>query len=164
MDTLSRWLRPVVLIIQRVFYLSLFRSSCTDVFCKNGVLRNFAKFTGKQLCQRFFFDKVAGLRPVKFLRAPFLTEQLWWLLLIISINSRCRCTSKETFRQILSNVRFYNKFPFKINLNTFFYFFLFINIQRSNYRHKVASQEFPERSEVCSRPQAKNIFDFSRQF
>ena len=140
------------------------RSSRSDVLCKKGVLRNFAKFTGKQLCQRLFFDKVACLRPVKFLRAPFLTEQLWWLLLIISINSRCRCTSKETFRQILSNVRFYNKFPFKINLSTFFYFFLFINIQRSNYRHRVASQEFPERSKVCSRPQAKNVFDFAKHF
>ena len=28
-----------------------------------GVLRNFAKFTGKQLCQSLFFNKVAGLRP-----------------------------------------------------------------------------------------------------
>ena len=27
-----------------------------------GVLRNFAKFTGKHLCQSFFFQKVAGLR------------------------------------------------------------------------------------------------------
>ena len=28
-----------------------------------GVLRNFAKSTGKHLCQSFFFNKVAGLRP-----------------------------------------------------------------------------------------------------
>ena len=28
-----------------------------------GVLRNFAKFTGKQLCQSPFFNKVAGQRP-----------------------------------------------------------------------------------------------------
>ena len=28
-----------------------------------GVLRNFAKFTGKHLCQSTFFNKVAGLRP-----------------------------------------------------------------------------------------------------
>ena len=26
-----------------------------------GVLKNFAKFTGKQLCQSLFFNKVAGL-------------------------------------------------------------------------------------------------------
>ena len=37
------------------------RSSCPEVFCKKGFLRNFAKFTGKQLCQRPFFNKVAGL-------------------------------------------------------------------------------------------------------
>ena len=34
-----------------------------DVFCKKGVLKNFAKFTGKQLFQSLFFNKVAGLRP-----------------------------------------------------------------------------------------------------
>ena len=31
-----------------------------EVFCKKGVLRNFAKFTGKHLCQSFYFNKVAG--------------------------------------------------------------------------------------------------------
>ena len=56
---------------------------------KKGVLRNFTKNTGKQLCQSLFLNKVAGLRPVtllkkrlwqrcfpvnfaKFLRTPFL--------------------------------------------------------------------------------------------
>ena len=38
------------------------RSSRPDVFYKKGVLRNLAKFTGKQLCQGLFFNKVAGLR------------------------------------------------------------------------------------------------------
>ena len=33
-----------------------------EVFCKNGVLRNFTKFTGKHLCQSPFFNKVTGLR------------------------------------------------------------------------------------------------------
>ena len=47
------------------------------VFCKKGVLRNFSKFTGKHLCQSFFFNKVAGLRhrwhrcfPVNFVKFP----------------------------------------------------------------------------------------------
>ena len=74
------------------------RRSSPEVFCKKGVLRNFTKFTGKHLCQSLFFNKVAGLRPafllkkrlwhicfpvnfVKFLRAPFYIEHLWWLLL-----------------------------------------------------------------------------------
>ena len=38
-----------------------FTSSRREVFCKNGVLKNIAKFTGKHLCQRLFFNKVAGL-------------------------------------------------------------------------------------------------------
>ena len=68
------------------------------MFCKKGVLRNFAKFTGDHLCQSFFFNKVAGLEsatllkkrswhrcfPVNFTKSPrtsFLTEHLQWLLL-----------------------------------------------------------------------------------
>ena len=73
-----------------------------DVFCKKrcsshqrcsvrkGILRNFAKFTGKHLCQGLIFNKVADLRhrcfPVNFaksLRTPFFTEHLRWLLLHI---------------------------------------------------------------------------------
>ena len=73
-------------------------SSRPEVFCKKGVLRNFTKFTGKHLCQSLLFNKVAGPRPAtllkkrlwhrcfpvnfaKFLRTPFLTEHLRWLLL-----------------------------------------------------------------------------------
>ena len=64
----------------------------------SGVLRNFAKFVGKHLCQSLFFNKVAGLRattllkkrlwhrcfPVnftKFLRTPFLQNTSGQLLL-----------------------------------------------------------------------------------
>ena len=36
-------------------------SSRPEVLCKKGVLRNFAKFTGKHLCQSLFFNKVASL-------------------------------------------------------------------------------------------------------
>ena len=46
---------------------------------KKNVLRNFAKFTGKHMYQRLFFNKVAGL----FLRTPFFIEHLRWLLLDI---------------------------------------------------------------------------------
>ena len=69
-----------------------------EVFCKKNVLRNFAKFTGKHLCQSLFFNKIAGLRSAtllkkrlwhryfpmnfaKFLTTPFIIEYLWWLLL-----------------------------------------------------------------------------------
>ena len=76
-----------------------YRSSRPEVFCRKGVLRNFAKFTGKHLSQSLFFNKVvAGLRPAtllkerlwhrcfpvnfaKFPRTPFFTEHLRWLFL-----------------------------------------------------------------------------------
>ena len=60
------------------------RSSRLRCSVSKGVLRNFAKFTGKHLCQSLCFNKVAGLRhrcfPVnfaKFLRTPFFTVHLW---------------------------------------------------------------------------------------
>ena len=40
-----------------------YRSSRPEVFCKKGVIGNFAKFTGKHLWQSLFFNKVVGLRP-----------------------------------------------------------------------------------------------------
>ena len=74
------------------------RSSRPEVLCEKGLLRNFAKFTGKHQCQKLFFNKVAGLGPAtllkkslwhrcfpvnfaKFPRKPFFTSHLWWLLL-----------------------------------------------------------------------------------
>ena len=68
---------------------------------KKGVLRNFAKFTGKHLCQSPFFNKVASLTPAtllkkrlwhrcfpvnfgKFLRTPFLQNTPGRLLLSIN--------------------------------------------------------------------------------
>ena len=38
-----------------------YKSSRPEVFYKKGVLENFAKFTGKHLCQSLFFSKVAGV-------------------------------------------------------------------------------------------------------
>ena len=67
------------------------RSSHWRCSVKKGVLRNFAKFTGKHLCQSLFFKKEALLKkrlwhrfPVnfaKFLRAPFLQNTSRQLLL-----------------------------------------------------------------------------------
>ena len=65
-----------------------------------GVLRNFAKFTGKHVFQSLLFNNVAGLRSetvlkktlwhrcfpvnfVKFLRTPFYIEHLPWPFLCI---------------------------------------------------------------------------------
>ena len=51
--------------------LNKYRSSCQEVFCKKGVQRNVAKFTGKHLCESLF-NKVAGTRPVTLLK-----KRLW---------------------------------------------------------------------------------------
>ena len=84
----------------RCLFFKTVRSSRPEVFCKKGFLRILAKLTGKYLCQSLFLNKVAGLRPatllkkrlwhrcfpvnfVKFLRATFYKEHLWWLLLTI---------------------------------------------------------------------------------
>ena len=83
------------------------------MLCKKGVPKNFANFTGKNQFQSLFFNKVARLMPAtllkkrlwlrpatllkkrllhrcfpvnfaKFLRTPFLTEYLRWMLLTFS--------------------------------------------------------------------------------
>ena len=68
------------------FHHNILRSRQRRCSIKEGVLKNFATFTGKHLCQSLFFNKVAGLSTVnfeKFLRTTFLTEDLRWLLLSI---------------------------------------------------------------------------------
>ena len=50
---------------------------------KIGVLKNFAKFTGKHLCQSLFFNKVAN-----FMHATLLKKKLW---------------NSDVFMQILRN-------------------------------------------------------------
>ena len=97
-----------------------------EVFCKKSIITNFTKFTRKHLCQSHFFNKVAGLglffnkiagmRPVtllkkrfwhscfpvnfvKFLRTPFFTEHLWWLLL---------CLFKSRFGSAFEVFNFFN--------------------------------------------------------
>ena len=50
----------------------ILRSSYQRCSIKKGVLRNFAKFTGKHLCQSLFFNKVAGLRD-----ATLVKKTLW---------------------------------------------------------------------------------------
>ena len=56
------------------------RSSCPEVFYKIGVIRNFAKLTGKHLCQRLFFNKVSGL-ACNFIKKESLARLFFlWIL------------------------------------------------------------------------------------
>ena len=66
----------------------MFRSSCPEVFCGKGVLRNFIQFAGKHLCQSLFlkekfWHRCFHMNFAKFLRTPFLAKHLWWLLLVV---------------------------------------------------------------------------------
>ena len=109
----------------------LFRSSRPEVFYKKDVFRNFAKFKGKHLCKSLFFNKVAGLRPAtllkkrlwhryfpvnfaKFLRTPFLTEYLQWLLLTISreLNNCKKCKKCKEYHYFLFQVQIGKKLFF----------------------------------------------------
>ena len=88
---------PIKLKMIREELLTHYRSSRPEVFCKKGVLRNCAKFTGKHLCQSLFFNRPRPATllkqrlwhscfPVnfaKFLRIPFFPEHLRWLLLAL---------------------------------------------------------------------------------
>ena len=63
------------------------RSIRPEVFCKKRVLRYFAKFTGKHLCQSLFFKKetlveVFSCEFCEISKNTFLIEHLWWLLLL----------------------------------------------------------------------------------
>ena len=51
----------------------MYGSSRQELFCKKGVLRNFAKFTGKHLCQNLFFSKVAG-QACNFIKKEILAQ------------------------------------------------------------------------------------------
>ena len=57
-----------------MFWASLFQNTCQVVKCWVFQKQNehFAKFTGKYLCKRLFFNKVAGLRL-----ATLLKKRLW---------------------------------------------------------------------------------------
>ena len=56
------------------------RSSHRRCSVKNGVVRNFSKFTGKHSCQSLFFNKVAGLRPSTWLKKSLWHRCFLWIL------------------------------------------------------------------------------------
>ena len=61
----GNWLRNLFSVGKIIVLYShvVCRSSHLEMFCEKGVLKNFAKFTGKHLCQGLFFNKGAGHRP-----------------------------------------------------------------------------------------------------
>ena len=78
---------------------------------KKGVVKNFAKFTGKNLLTKRFWHRRFPVNFVKFLRTPFLTEHLRWLLLYLPGGSPNQEFSiyKLTLIIRLSLIRFLNE-------------------------------------------------------
>ena len=71
--------------VTAMFYRN-YRSSCSQMFFRIGVLKNFANFTRKHLCWSLFFDKRLQHRCflvkfAKFYEHLFSPEHLLWLLL-----------------------------------------------------------------------------------
>ena len=75
------------------------RSSCPEVLCKKGAFRNFAKFILKKELWHNCFSENFG----KFLRTPFLTENLPWLLLHCTEEAIRRYSIKKLLRKISEN-------------------------------------------------------------
>ena len=71
-------------------------SSCSQMFFKIGILKNFAIFTGKHLCLRLK-HRCFPVNVAKFLRTAFFIEHIWWLLLILI---KRRCILNGTLMQI----------------------------------------------------------------
>ena len=90
------------------------RSSCPERFYKKGVLGNFGKFTGKHLCLRLFFYKVAGLACNFFKKRVSGTCVFLWILRNfqehlfyrtnpVAASANCKLT-KKTLSHILCHV------------------------------------------------------------
>ena len=51
-------------VLSRQMFLIIAGNSCPKKVCKKGVPRNFAKFTGKHLCQSLFFHNVFKVKMI----------------------------------------------------------------------------------------------------
>ena len=62
-----------------ITYTYNYQKQPLEVSCKVKSCINFAKFTGKHLCQSLFFNKVAGLRPAILLKKRLWHKCFLWL-------------------------------------------------------------------------------------
>ena len=79
--------------------LDTYSDNRPEVFCKKGVLRNFAKFRRKHLCQRLFSNKVEGIRPENLLKEILCTRfsygySLWKLEDVSPQHKSCDCADQ----------------------------------------------------------------------
>ena len=141
------WLNRFLQICMSLVSLVMkFRSTHRRCSIREGVLRNFVKFTGKHLCQSLFFNNIVGPRaasvlkkrlwhrwfPVsfaKFLKTPFLQNTCGRLLLEIDsiiYAEYLYSHMKEvfSFEQIMSVLTFLQLVFSQKYLKTFFSYFI----------------------------------------
>ena len=78
---------------------SHFRSSHQRCSIRKGVLRNFAKFTRKRLCQSLFFNKIAGLR-----RATLLKKRLCYRCFPVNFSKFLRTPFSDIFTSVSASL------------------------------------------------------------
>ena len=106
---------------QRRLCKGSFKSSHRRCSVRKGVLGNFAKFTGKHMCQNLYFNKVAGLRQAlaqvfscefcEISKNTFLTEHVWATTSFIF--SKVAGLHFRTFKVCLESTYFENTFLYK---------------------------------------------------
>ena len=135
---------------------------------KESVLRKvFAKFTGKQLCQRLYFNKVCGPKAVKrrlrhkcfplnlekFVRTPFLQNTSRWLLLLLAFQKQPQVFYEK--RCSWKFCKIYRKTPVvcKIFRNTF----LIEHLCNYNFTKRGTANSIWKTSHECSLSRNTNL-------
>ena len=125
-------------------YANMFRTSRLEVFCKKGVLRNFAKLIGKHLCQSLFFNKVAACFPVKVF--------LPWGQKFSEAETFAKQTSTELILKIKFHENYYNRISFEIFFRKIyliiylFWFCVYLFLQSSSCTKRTKKEE---KSSLC---------------
>ena len=105
-----------------------------EVFCKKGVLTDFAKFTGKHLCQSLFLNKVerpGGLKAYNFIKKETLAQVFSCEFCEISKNTflhRTRLVAASLHRSFLLDQKVIKFLTNKRNRKTLGKTFLFPKI------------------------------------
>ena len=89
------WLMVVFLL-----KLSFCRSSRPEVFCSKGVLKIFAKFTGKQLCRNlfmFFCEFFEIFKNIYFYRPPLVAVSVFLTKIGLSLYKKMKFSIKGFF-------------------------------------------------------------------
>ena len=83
-----------------------------ELFCKKGVLRNFANFTGKHLCWSLFLIELQTFKPAALLKIDSNTDVFLWNLqdhLIWSLRTPASETCSFTWTALFNNLHFWLK-------------------------------------------------------